>query len=216
MYDRNGFCSASFGGFFKSVEFSSSLQTNYRSFIASVRNIAASSSSSSSSSSQSQNAEILAYGGYFTTQGWIRVLPTVGLYNEKISQYDLNGKIRSCREGYTLLNDNCILRTDYCAEYSSSNGVCLRCLPFYHLGLGRKCVSTSPAICSIPTSTGEYCSKCSPEYVLINGQCYFRKLNVIEYSSSDSTVITSVEAGYFVWEKYQIAYPKDENCVSQN
>jgi hypothetical protein len=112
MYDRNGFCSASFGGFFKSVEFSSSLQTNYRSFIASVRNIAA---SSSSSSSQSQNAEILAYGGYFTTQGWIRVLPTVGLYNEKISQYDLNGKIRSCRDGYTLLNDNCILRTDYCA-----------------------------------------------------------------------------------------------------
>lgn len=69
-------------------------------------------------------------------------------------QYDLNGRIRFCREGFTLLNNNCVLRVDYCAEYSGSNGVCVRCNPFYHLGPQRKCVPLTASICMIPSSTG--------------------------------------------------------------
>jgi len=216
MYDKNGFCTTSLAGFSQNQAFGSSLQTNYRSFIAYVRNIQqASSSSSGSSSSGSSYSELTNYGGYFTSQGWIRVLPTIGLYNERIAQYDLNGKVRACRDGYTIVNGNCVLRIDYCSEYSSSNGLCTRCNPFYHMGSGRKCISTASSICIIATSTGEYCSKCSSEYTLINGQCFFSKLNVIEYSSSNTSKITSVENGYFVWEKHQIAYPYDSNCVNQ-
>lgn len=202
LYDRNGFCSSTLGGFSKSDSFGANLQTNYRSFIAYLRNIQQQASSSSSSSASSAGSssgssgnaftELSIFGGFFTSQGWIRVLPTIGLYNERIAQYDLNGRIRSCRDGYTLMNGNCVIRMDYCFEYSSSNGLCTRCNPFYHMGAGRKCISTSSSICLIATSTGEFCSKCSSEYTLINGQCFFSRLNVIEYSSTNSSRISSL------------------------
>lgn len=48
LYDRNGFCSTTLGGFSKSDAFGTNLQTNYRSFIAYVRNIQQQASSSSS------------------------------------------------------------------------------------------------------------------------------------------------------------------------
>ena len=202
LYDRNGFCQIALGGFSKGDNFGTNLQTNYRSFIAYVRNIQQQSSSlgsasgissgSSGSSSGGAFSELSIFGGYFTSQGWIRVLPTIGLYNERISQYDLNGRIRSCIEGYTLLNGNCVMRIDYCLEYSSSNGLCTRCNSFYHMGAGRKCIPTSSSICLITTSTGDFCSKCLSEYTLINGQCFFSSLNVIEYSQTNLSKITIV------------------------
>jgi hypothetical protein len=191
LYDKNGFCSTALGGFSKSEEFGTNLQTNYRSFIAYVRNIQQK-SNSSTSGSDITFSEMSIFGGYFTSQGWIRVLPSIGLYNERIAQYDLNGKIRSCREGYTLSNGNCVMKIEYCLEYSSSNGLCTKSNPFYHLGAGRKCIPTSSSICLIATSTGDFCSKCSLDYTLINGQCFLSKLNVIEYSSTNSSKIASV------------------------
>jgi hypothetical protein len=114
-YDNNGFCTRSFGGFSQNGAFSSSMQTNYKSFIAYARNIQQSSGSSSASSSgNGAFTEMSIFGGYFTPQGWIRVLPTTGLYNERISQYDVNGKVRSCRDGYTLINGDCVMKIDYC------------------------------------------------------------------------------------------------------
>lgn len=80
------------------------MQTNYKSFIAEVRNIQQSSSASASSLGSGAFAEMSKFGGYFTPQGWIRVLPSVGLYNERILQYDVNGRIRSCRDGFTIIN----------------------------------------------------------------------------------------------------------------
>jgi hypothetical protein len=81
------------------------------------------------------------------------------------------------------------------------------------MGIGRKCVPTTKAICLISTSTGEACSKCASSYVLVGGQCFWAGLNVIEYSAN-STVKT-VESGYFIWVKNNIAWPYDVNCVSQ-
>lgn len=93
--------------------------------------------------------------------------------------------------------------------------MCIRCSPSYHMGVGRKCVPSSTSICLIASSTGESCSKCASSYVLVNGQCYWSGLNVVEYSSSDPTKISLVENGYYIWSKYQIAWPYDRDCVSQ-
>ena len=60
----------------------------------------------------------------------------------------------SCRDGYTLNNDSCIIITDNCDSYSSTNGLCIRCKPKYHLGLGRKCLALTLSICIAPLSTG--------------------------------------------------------------
>lgn len=82
LYDRNGFCSGAMAGFSRSEAFSSTMQTNYRSFVAYVRNIQQQSTSTASISlSSSSFSEISIHGGFFTSQGWIRVLPTIGLYN---------------------------------------------------------------------------------------------------------------------------------------
>ena len=80
-YDSNGFCSKTFAGFSQNTAFSSAMQTNYKSFVAYVRNIQQSSSAAAGSSGSGAFNEMTIFGGYFTPQGWIRVLPTVGLYN---------------------------------------------------------------------------------------------------------------------------------------
>ncbi len=54
------------------------------------------------------------FGGFYNAQGIMKVLPTVGLYHPRILQYNINGRIRSCRSGYTLLNDSCLIISDNC------------------------------------------------------------------------------------------------------
>lgn len=94
------------------------------------------------------------FGGFYNAQGIMRVLPSIGLYNQKILQYNINGRIRSCRDGYTLTNDSCIIVTDNCDSYSSRNGLCIRCKPKFHLGPGRKCQAMTSSICVLTLLTG--------------------------------------------------------------
>jgi hypothetical protein len=48
------------------------------------------------------------------------------------------------------------------------------------MGLGRKCLPVSAQICLTQLGTGEFCGKCNDGYTLINGQCYYSKLNIID------------------------------------
>lgn len=92
-----------------------------------------------------------------------------------------NGLCTSCLDQLRLVDGVCIYADPNCQYADYDNGVCVACGRGYTLGNGNTtCVLDQPCL---NRNSDENCTRCLPNYQLIEGQCYLLPFSCVSLSA---------------------------------
>ena len=201
LYDLNTLtCSQAVGGF-KVGAFSVPQQLAYLNFVQQAEAANSAALNSDFKGAQGQ--------GSYTKNGLILELPYAGLSSSSIARYSLNGLIKSCASGWTLVNGQCVRAAANCHSYNQY-GNCLLCNPGFDLISDGSCAARSSASCQ--NQQGGACTVAAQGFIIYQGSAIFAGSNAAQVSAQG--LVTKANAGYFVWSQQNIAWPLDANCLS--
>ena len=122
----------------------------------------------------------------------------------------MNGKVESCNNGWTLVNEQCVRAVANCYSYNSM-GSCLVCNPGFDMIADGSCATRSINTCV--SQQGGVCTKAASGFILYQGSAIFAGNHAAQVSAQG--LVIKANAGYFVWNQQNIAWPLDFNCLSQ-
>ena len=137
--------------------------------------------------------------GSYTMRGLILELPYAGISSQSIARYSLNGMVKSCANGWTLISEQCVQAINNCHSYNQY-GTCLVCHPGYDQVSDGSCATRSSATCL--NEQGGTCTNAAQGYILYQGSAIFAGNNVAQFSAQvvgGQRKVIKANAGYFVW-----------------
>lgn len=116
------------------------------------------------------------------------------------------GNILTCRAGYTLIDNICVITIQNCARYDQMSG-CQFCNLGYALN-GNQCLPDA-AICVSRTNVG--CTQCVSGYSAFNGTCFYLRNYATAWAANGYA--TTAITGYQITTT-GISYSLPFNCLS--